>query len=668
MNPGRNEPCPCGSGRKFKHCCGSGATPSAPPTGVAHHNAQAALLQRQGRLEEAIGHYRAAIELAPQAAELHFNLGTAVHAQGRVDEAIRCYRKAIALAPGLGVAHNNLGNALATSGRYADALASYARALALDPRNAEARRNLARGYNNLGNADNENGAMDAALASYARALELDDAPEIRANFARALRSVSQVGTDLRSALTRAIREAWTRPADLAPVAIRTLRPADGVSAFDDPLLLAVLESAPVCDVELERSLAVARRKRLDAVEAGSVPGVFDYALARQCFINEHVYALDESELARACFARDRLAAALRAGTPVSPGEVLVVAMYFNLADLPEAKALLAREWPEALRALVVEQVVQPLEERSASSSIPELTTVDDAVSTEVARQYERNPYPRWVRPPAIVPTPSINEFLRRQFPRGDFAPLAHDARVELLVAGCGTGQETVEAARQFPGARILAIDLSRASLAYAQRATRAAGIGTVEYARADLLQIGTLGRTFDVVSSVGVLHHLANPAAGLRALASALRPGGFMRLGLYSELGRRDVVEARALIAARGHAADDAGIRRCRAEVMSEPARFARLFARQDFYTLSACRDLLFHVQEHRFTIPGLRELIAPLGLRFIGFQLDAQVTRRFSEAFGDVADLAAWDAFEARFPDTFAGMYRFWVQRPADR
>jgi SAM-dependent methyltransferase len=166
-----------------------------------------------------------------------------------------------------------------------------------------------------------------------------------------------------------------------------------------------------------------------------------------------------------------------------------------------------------------------------------------------------------------------------------------------------------------------------------------------------------------------VLHHLADPAAGLRALVSVLRPGGLMRLGLYSERARRDVVAAREFIAAGGYGTDGPGIRRCRAAIMAEPARFARVLARRDFYTTSACRDLLFHVQERRFTIPAIAELLAAHDLRFVGFLLEPFIARRYAMHFPDDrsrVDLERWDAFEAEFPDIFAGMYRFWVQRPA--
>ena len=140
-----------------------------------------------------------------------------------------------------------------------------------------------------------------------------------------------------------------------------------------------------------------------------------------------------------------------------------------------------------------------------------------------------------------------------------------------------------------------------------------------------------------------------------------------MRLGLYSEAARGDVVAARAHIAARGFRATLDDIRRCRHELAMQ-ADFLQLVERRDFYTTSECRDLLFHVQEHRYTIRGLAALIGDAELRFIGFLLEPDVHRRYVERFPEdlpATNLACWEAFEADHPETFRGMYRFWVQKP---
>ena len=89
----------------------------------------------------------------------------------------------------------------------------------------------------------------------------------------------------------------------------------------------------------------------------------------------------------------------------------------------------------------------------------------------------------------------------------------------------------------------------------------------------------------------------------------------------------------------------------------------------EDLYTTSACRDLLFHVCERRFTLDQIRDCLQELGLRFIGFEETFSFMRaRFREinpVSANLDDLNAWARVEKRYPDTFAAMYVFWCQKP---
>jgi SAM-dependent methyltransferase len=149
--------------------------------------------------------------------------------------------------------------------------------------------------------------------------------------------------------------------------------------------------------------------------------------------------------------------------------------------------------------------------------------------------------------------------------------------------------------------KCLAIDLSLSSISYAVRKTQELGITNIKYAQADILKLDDVARSFDIVESVGVLHHLAEPFTGWRILLSRLRPGGFMHLGFYSELARIHVVKAREFIAAHGYASTPEDIRRFRRDLTEQVANadLQWLSEISDFYSTSECRDLLFHVQEH---------------------------------------------------------------------
>ena len=168
---------------------------------------------------------------------------------------------------------------------------------------------------------------------------------------------------------------------------------------------------------------------------------------------------------------------------------------------------------------------------------------EDDVSQAVRAQYEENPYPRW-----IEAGPPVQPIILKDTPP--------EKVPDVLVAGCGTGLSTIEFARQMRHARILAIDLSLASLSYAKRMAEKFSIGNIEFAQADIMMVGSIGRQFDFVDASGVLHYLADPWAGWRILLSLLRPGGVMQVGLYSESARQNVVAARQLIADRGYRPD----------------------------------------------------------------------------------------------------------------
>jgi 2-polyprenyl-3-methyl-5-hydroxy-6-metoxy-1,4-benzoquinol methylase len=319
--------------------------------------------------------------------------------------------------------------------------------------------------------------------------------------------------------------------------------------------------------------------------------------------------------------------------------------------------------------LLAQQVAEPRAEAFLRSGMARLTAIDNAASREVRTQYEANPYPKWAKlPGAEGASPQVRAALS--------GALADPARrvLDVLVAGCGTGQESIEIARGYGAARVLAVDLSLASLGYAARKARELGVANLEHGQADIMGLGALGtapggaRGFDVISCVGVLHHLGDPLAGWRVLLGLLRPGGSMMVGLYSERGRADVLSARAFIAGHGYPATPDGIRECRQALAAAPAQ-AAILQRRDFFTVSECRDLLFPVEEHRFTLPQVARMIAELEVAFTGFVLEPRVLEAYRERFpADTAmtDLAAWDAFEGEFPATFSGMYVFRVRKHA--
>jgi len=594
----------------------------------------------------------------------------------------------------------DLGRALAAQGKLGQAASQFERAIALQPDFIDAYHGLALSYL-------QQGRSDPALGVLRRAIGIGGAAESKALFVQVLRSLSGVPDldDLREQIARALSEPWTRPSAVAPIAAALIRHDETIKFFVDRanaawpqrlpprellgsaglatigshrLLAALLPATPVSDVVLERFLTALRFVLLELASAettaaDAVRVRLSCLLARQCFLNEYVLARVGDEHDRARRLRDRLTAAISAGAAIPEAWIASVASYFPLHSLPEADALFDGAWSESVTAVLVQQLREPEAERQLRATIPTLTAIRDKISLVVREQYEKNPYPRWVKPAPPVRPLTIEQFLRREFPLAPVCARAPRETLDILVAGCGTGQEAIETAQQFSPARVLAIDLSMASLAYGARKTRELGIAGIDYAQADILELGSFDRSFDLIMAGGVLHHLADPFAGWRLLFALLRPAGVMRVGFYSELARAHVKAARAFIAECGYRPTTDDIRRCRQDLLGAPdgSLLKTVTRAEDFFTTSECRDLLFHAQERRHTLPEIAAFLADSGLTFLGFDLSAAVRQHYRARFpADAAmtDLACWDAFERENPDTFVGMYQFWVQKTAER
>ena len=572
--------------------------------------------------------------------------------QGQFAPARDICTRVLAREPANAAAHNLMGAIFQTTGRDKLAVEQFAKALASDESNALLHYNIALSYQRLN-------LRKDAVEHFTRAIALRmDGQSIEALLTHSPAIVS--------CLNR-IAQQWPRR-----LTIEGLFGETGVaSVAGDVFLQCALETTAICDPQLESFLSSVRFAILQqATEANSSSDDTDekalgfYAtLAQQCFINEYVFAQSDDETRKAEDLRLLLEENLSSDGAVPPLLLIAVAMYFPLHELQSAATLHDRSWPPVLLRLLQQQLIEPLEEMQLRSAIPSLTEVNDDVSIRVKQQYEENPYPRW----SVIPDVSIIGDWRTRFPPR-LPGSGYSGPLEILIAGCGTGQNSIQAALKFPTARVLAVDLSVPSLTYALRKTREANIQNIKYAQADVLQLEGFGRSFDRIGAIGVLHHLADPRAGWRVLLSLLRRGGVMDIGLYSETARRAVVAARALIKDRGYCGTAADIRRFREEIRRTAPNFAKdILASPDFYTTSGCRDLLFHVMEHRFNIPEISNFLQENALTFLGFRLAQDVSDRFRDQFPRpeaATDLDRWHDFEMANPQTFAGMYRFAVRK----
>lgn len=537
------------------------------------------------------------------------------------------------------------------AGDFAAAAQGYKKVLSLWPTHAAAR-------DRLGFVYLRQGRRDKAAQQYAELVRT--VPQVLQQFEKVLATIATLTPEFVAALEK-------------PVPEDALASSDFRAIIADPYLRAVLEATPVVNLALERWLTGVRAAMLKAARAGVAVDdavlTFAASLAQQCFINEYVFSVDAKEEAEAERLAASVADALADGMIIAPFALTVAGMYTGLHRLAGAQQLTPRRWPAPVAAVLTQQVAEPLQEEALRATIPQLTPIRDGVTAAVRQQYEENPYPRWTRlgvPP--LPLRVLDDYIRQLFPNASFRPTGARETLEALVAGCGTGRHALELAQGYHGAHVLAVDISLSSLAVAKRHTPPQLADKIEFGQADILALGSIDRQFDLINSTGVLHHMERSLDGWRELVKLMKPNGLIQIGLYSAQARRDVVAARKMIAERGFPPTPEGIRRLRGELIKEgkPYEFMRL---TDFFTISECRDLLFHVHEQQFTIPEIKAALAETNLNFIGFEFSPPEAHRyhhdvFARAGWAATDLDRWDAYEREQPQLFSGMYIFWAQK----
>jgi tetratricopeptide (TPR) repeat protein/2-polyprenyl-3-methyl-5-hydroxy-6-metoxy-1,4-benzoquinol methylase len=647
-----------------------------------------------GKSDIAIDLIKKAIALKPDYVEAYYNLGNVFKDWGRLEDAVGCYQKATTLKPDLAKAHYNHGNALRALGQIENAVVSYNKALAIKPDFAET-------HNNLGGALLELGRFDEAFKCCRRAISLNPQNDLFwIGLAASLENLSftSVDDEIWQILLRLLERTAVRPSFLVQPVLTALRhhphflqifeqtvfgnrkldiDYGGMAAqlSEIPLFLQILGLSPINDLKVELMLTVLRHAMLaetivgEAAEKG-LP--FSAALALQCFTNEYVYPETDEEKEWLERLQTQIATLLETKCDVPPSLVVALGSYRPLYRFPWAQKLGDLEWDSIVKEVIERQILEPLEEQTLGPKILRLTPVQDTVSQSVREQYEENPFPRWVKTDVSDTGKLMGAVLRGAPLSLDVGEYAFPEAPEILIAGCGTGRHSLETASRYLNARVLAVDLSLSSLCYASRKTKEFGLSNIEYAQADILELGSLGRRFDLIESIGVLHHLGDPLAGWQVLVDLLKPGGFMKIGLYSEVARQDIVRGRSFIAEMGYAASIDDVRQCRQDIIAMAEDGNQMMSKTcnagDFYSLSNCRDLLFHVQEHRFTLPQIREALTALNLQFLGFEIREQATlRKFSASFSKkqaLASLSQWHKFERKNPDTFRGMYQFWCKK----
>ncbi|HEX4772372.1 MAG TPA: class I SAM-dependent methyltransferase [Bryobacteraceae bacterium] len=241
------------------------------------------------------------------------------------------------------------------------------------------------------------------------------------------------------------------------------------------------------------------------------------------------------------------------------------------------------------------------------------------IEGEVRDFYDRYPYPR--------PIDSLEKYRRlwqdQQRRRADhhlcWPGRAYKEEQSILVAGCGTSQAAKHALRR-PAAHVTGIDLSATSVRCTEELKRRYSLDNLEVRQLPIERIDELGLSFDQIVCTGVLHHLADPDAGLAALRRVLTPDGAMHLMVYAPYGRRGVYMLQEFCRAIGIHATDEGIR----ELISAlswlpPGHPLENLLREapDFQNAATLADALLHPQDRAYSVTQLFDLIEKAELTF---------------------------------------------------
>lgn len=189
----------------------------------------------------------------------------------------------------------------------------------------------------------------------------------------------------------------------------------------------------------------------------------------------------------------------------------------------------------------------------------------------------------------------------------------------ILVAGCGTSQAARYALRE-PDAHVAGIDISETSLRHTRDLQRKYGLGNLDLHRLSIEQVGELGRTFDQIVCTGVLHHLRDPDAGLRALRGVLAPNGAMHLMVYATYGRVGIYMMQEYCRLLAIGASKAELQELGAVIraLSSQHPIADVSKRaKDFTHPGELADALLHPQDRAYSVPQIHGWLQRCGMSF---------------------------------------------------
>ena len=255
--------------------------------------------------------------------------------------------------------------------------------------------------------------------------------------------------------------------------------------------------------------------------------------------------------------------------------------------------------------------------------------VTDPQADVVVRQYERWRYPQ--------PIQDLDAWLSNNWEWFDpshahrilWPDREYRSDLDILIAGCGTNQAAVFASTN-PAAKVVAVDVSQPSLDHQQYLKDKHGLWNLELRLLPIEELPTLGLDFDLVVSTGVLHHLADPLAGMKALAGCVRPDGAIGVMLYAKYGRIGVELLETVFRDLGLRQDEASVRVVKEAISLLPAdhpahSYLKIARNSQFDAVLV--DTFLHGRARNYTVEDCIDVVTSAGLIFQGW-LNSAVLR----------------------------------------
>ena len=597
----------------------------------------------EGFFDKAKLYLKKCIEIAPNCADYQYSFGHLLLQQGEVNAAINYFQQAESQAPGQTRALSSMAYCHLSLSQPEKAFAIYRQLIKNQPNDNHIKNKLLESCH-LIQADHYNPEL---------------AQEINSFF-----SLQEVDYQLLHSLSSSMLLHYFKQNNTLHL--------DELNNFK--LLISALQKVLFCHRELEVITGIIRKQLLqhclhDATNFSRWTSLI-LALAEQSINNEYIWFIDPQEQQ----ALDNLSALIeheiqqQAKCQDIASILALYAMYHPISNLTSWQQLTLyslETWPQPYHNLIKRTIFATQNELRVSSEIPKIGKICNKTSKKVQAQYEHHPYPRWLQIGYNTAT-NYGRALETELQQYRAPDFFNRGTLHVLIAGCGTGQHAIKVAKYFRNTQVTAIDLSKRSLAYAKHMADQFQLSNIEFIQQDILQLDDQAK-YHVIECSGVLHHMQDISIGLKKLKKQLLPQGLIKLGLYAKEARKSVKQIRHIIQDQQIKDDDQGIRLLRQALIKQNLpTYKKVLKSHDFYSLSGCRDLLFHVSEITVTPIEIKQILQQQKFDFLGFvRLPNPIKHQYRQQFPEdktLCQLDNWAVFEKEQP-CFEAMYQFYIK-----